>query len=689
MTLEHLFILTQKITNGNIDLATVRELDILLESSFSLPSSTSNIGGGSINLSSNKNLENISSSLPKEILNDYSYKPWLLNHLLSLDTIFDHLLLGSYKISHECLLIAIRVFNRIMPKWRVHSHIETFNESKNSHIESFNESKDSQKNVNKMKDISYLGYSALDIALQKYLVGYLTGTIDIQNIFTENDTLMIVDEEMEDTNHSNIKRINKTHASHVLKKLWETKHSKIQIFVLEQIARIPLIGYFDQWDEMDEIKIYLNMILDAFQHDEISVTKVAVDLILHTFCLKDDFIYGHWLFSSLIHFDEMNDSNAEFQLIEKIKNNSKSNIILYLRYLEFIVALSSKSEYYFVLCQKSGLLDELISNLTSTGEDILAMLNVLELVQKIILIPSPSAIEFIVSSKVFEIISTQLFETYAGDALLEDYLISAIGQMTNIIGNHLNTLVPIRNTNDINHTEDLNRKKFIDALSVLLSPNIFLKICDEVDNSRKNVELISLRVVSCILATSPKCLSTFLEDDTSIIKLREKYFEHLYLTHSSDAHEVYLNGVSQVISSHLVPLEYIKQFFDEIIKFHNSYKKTRFTQEILETLKSPFSEIRLGTFQLIESFCLHPFSAQILLESNLFINEMLNRKTETDRSCMEKKWSALNTLSITMHTHPEIRLLISNLEFIDIRTYVHRGPFYNDEAQVLVLDKPA
>jgi len=487
---------------------------------------------------------------------------------------------------------------------------------------------------------------------------------------------------------------------HALSKLWTrgielaSEGVKLLQFVLEQVGRFNVSDYYSKWEDSRALESYLNMLLEAFCHEEVAVAKTATDVLVHVFCDTEDDSGAHWLFDELVPeyaTSGMQDEYESFDFLQQLQQKARASSINYLRYLELILAIASQSEQFFTLACQAKLLDDIIERLQiSAQEDLLELLNVLELIQKLVAIPFDASVQYMIHSHVFEIISQQLFEQFTGDPMVEGFLMAAIGQLTTMLGEHLSGMVKkymqkyrtgsdeIPSSSSDEHTRE--------ALEELLPQNTFLKICNKVDDSNKRIEIIALRVVSCVLATSSTCMQAFLGEENA--KLREKYFEHMFLGHSTDAQEVFLQGMAQILLSPILSLDEIESFFKAYVAFHKEYKDTTtLVDELIHICKVPFAELRFAAYELAQSLASHPFSAKLLLQHNLFLREMLNRKLEQDRACMEKKYECLVQLSDMARHNEDLRKMLSNTEYIELRTYIHRGAFWNDEAAVLVQEE--
>lgn len=105
-------------------------------------------------------------------------------------------------------------------------------------------------------------------------------------------------------------------------------------------------------------------------------------------------------------------------------------------------------------------------------------------------------------------------------------------------------------------------------------------------------------------------------------------------------------------------------------------------KKILAVAKQPFAELHIPGLQVIESLAGLPWGQEYLRNQPGFEEYLIDRRTETTKDGMERKFEIVRTLV----NSPTASGVFGNESFLRLRTFESQGPFYVQTQSLVAFD---
>ncbi|XP_049629027.1 26S proteasome non-ATPase regulatory subunit 5 [Suncus etruscus] len=338
----------------------------------------------------------------------------------------------------------------------------------------------------------------------------------------------------------------------------------------------------------------------------------------------------------------------ESDLLDDLKNVMKTNDIVRYRVYELIVEISSTSPESLNYCTTSGLITELLRELT--GEDVLVRATCIEMV-------------------------TSLAQSHHGRQYLAQE--GVIDQISNIIVG--------AESDPFSSFYLPGFVKFFGNLAVMDSPQ---QICERypvfVEKVFEMTESQDPTMVGVAVDTIGILGSTV--EGKQVLHKAGTHFEHLLMkvgyqvkNASTELKIRCLDAISSLL--YLSP----EQETDDLLRMTESWfsSLSRDSLELLRGISNqPFPELRCAALKVFTAMANQPWAQKLMFNSPGFVEYVMDRSVERDKTSKDAKYELVKALA----NSKTIAEIFGNPNYLRLRAYLSEGPYYVKPVSVTAVE---
>ncbi|CAG8617883.1 13141_t:CDS:10 [Dentiscutata erythropus] len=318
---------------------------------------------------------------------------------------------------------------------------------------------------------------------------------------------------------------------------------------------------------------------------------------------------------------------------------SKGDGVVKFRVFDLIARISLSSPEAFQLCESSGSLEAITSELKS--DDLLIKLNAIETLSKII--QSQIGYSFFEKAGILQF----LIDILSKDDDLDITLVLVKCAVLKFFGK-------LCEVEEIEFSEVEGKFKILRQIDAhLLSDNMDLKITSihiigVIGHKERGLKLL-------YSSASPNLLGDFMD---------------LYHSSSSDVKLACLQTISCLLGVSERPTQELSDISEQIYRQMGGNPTP--IMSLVSNVKHGIEELRMCSFAILQKVALHPWGKTEMTNSHEFIDYIIDRSTESTYKGKEWKFAIIQTL----YESPDAETLIAPNILEKFRQYLHEGPFY-------------